>query len=42
MDHHLAKCDELSIPREDVAAAMRVGLLVNRGAEGAIRKHAGE
>jgi AhpD family alkylhydroperoxidase len=42
MDHHLAKCDELDIPRADVAAAVKVGLMVNHGAEGAIRKHARE
>ena len=42
MDHHLAKCDELGIPREEVLAAARVGLMVNRGAENAIRKHARE
>lgn len=40
MDHHLAKCDEIGIPREEVAAAVRVGLMVNHGAETAIRKHA--
>jgi len=37
MDHHLAKCDELGIDREEVAAAVKVGLMVNRGAENAIR-----
>lgn len=42
MDHHLARCDELNIPRADVAAAVKVGLMVNHGAEGAIRKHARE
>ncbi len=42
MDHHLAKCDELGIPRQEVAAAVKVGLMVNHGAEGAIRKHARE
>ncbi len=42
MDHHLAKCDELGIPREEVAEAVRVGLMVNHGAEGAIRKKARE
>jgi AhpD family alkylhydroperoxidase len=40
MDHHLAKCDELGIDREEVAAAVRVGLMVNHGAENAIRKKA--
>ena len=40
MDHHLAKCDELKIPREEVLAAVKVGLMVNDGAESAIRKHA--
>ena len=42
MSHHLAQCDKLGIPREEVAAAVRVGLMVNRGAENAIRKHARE
>ncbi len=34
---HLAKCDELDIAREDVAAAAKVGQTVNRGAAGATR-----
>jgi AhpD family alkylhydroperoxidase len=38
MDFHLAKCDELGIDREEVVAAVKVGLMVNRGAENAIRK----
>ena len=42
MDHHLAKCDELGIDRKEVAAAVKVGLMVNRGAENAIRKKARE
>lgn len=42
MDHHLAKCDELGIPREEVAEAAKVGLMVNHGAERAIRKKARE
>jgi AhpD family alkylhydroperoxidase len=42
IDHHLAKCDELGIDREEVAAAVKVGLMVNRGAENAIRKKARE
>lgn len=42
IDHHLAKCDELGIDREEVAAAAKVGLMVNRGAENAIRKKVGE
>lgn len=40
MEHHLAKCDELGIDHEEVAAAVKVGLMVNRGAEKAIRKKA--
>jgi AhpD family alkylhydroperoxidase len=40
MDFHLAKCDELGIDRVEVAAAVKVGLMVNRGAENAIRKKA--
>ncbi len=39
IEHHLAKCDELGVPREEVAAAVEVGLMVNRGALNAIRKH---
>ena len=42
MDHHLAKCDELGIPRNEVAEAVKVGLMVNHGAERAIRKHTRE
>jgi len=42
MDYHLSKCDELGIDREEVAAAVKVGLMVNRGAENAIRKKARE
>ena len=42
MDHHLAKCDELGIDRDEVAVAVRVGLMVNRGAENAIRKKSRE
>lgn len=42
MDHHLAKCDALRIPRDEVAEAVRVGLMVNHGAEGAIRRKARE
>ena len=42
MDHHLAKCEELAIPREEVAEAVKVGLMVNHGAERAIRKKARE
>ncbi len=42
MDHHLAKCDSLGISREEVAEAVKVGLMVNHGAESAIRKKARE
>jgi len=40
MDHHLSKCDELGISREEIAEAVKVGLMVNHGAERAIRKKA--
>ena len=40
MDYHLTKCDELGIDRDEVAAAVKVGLMVNRGAENGIRKKA--
>ena len=42
LDHHLAKCDQLRIPRADVTEAVKVGLMVNHGAERAIRKKARE
>ena len=42
MDYHLAQCDELGIDRNEVAEAVKVGLLVNHGAESAIRKKARE
>lgn len=42
MDHHLAKCDALGITREEVIEAVKVGLMVNHGAERAIRKKAQE
>ena len=42
MDHHFAKCDELGIARETVAEAVKVGLMVNHGAERAIRRKARE
>ena len=42
MDHHLAKCDGLGIPREEVSEAVKVGLMVNHGAERAIRRKARE
>ena len=42
MDFHLAKCDELGIDRGEVVAAVKVGLMVNRGAGSAIRKKARE
>jgi len=42
MDHHFAKCGELGIPREEVVEAVKVGLMVNHGAERAIRKKARE
>ena len=48
MDHHLAKCDELAkcgeleSPRAEVSEAVKVGLMVNHGAEQAIRRRARE
>ncbi len=40
--HHLAKYDKQGIYREEVAEAVKVGLMVNHGAESAIRKKARE
>jgi len=42
IDHHLAKCDELEVDRDEVAEAVKVGLMVNHGAERAILRHAQE
>ena len=42
LDHHLAKCDELGISRDEVAEAVKMGLMVNHGAERAIRRKARE
>lgn len=42
MDHHLARCDELEIPRDEVIEAVKVGLMVNHGAERAIRRKSRE
>jgi len=42
MEHHLAECDKLEISRDEVLEAVRVGLMVNHGAERAIRKHSRE
>jgi len=42
MDHHLAKCDALGKSRDEVLEAVKVGLMVNHGAESAIRKHTRE
>lgn len=42
MDYHLSKCDELGVDRREVIAAVRVGLMVNHGAEGKIRQKARE
>jgi hypothetical protein len=38
----LAKCDQLGVSREEVAEAVKVGLMVNHGAGRAIRKKARE
>ena len=42
MDHHLAQCDKLGVDRAEVIQAVKIGLMVNHGAEGAIRKKARE
>ncbi len=42
MDYHFAKCEELGIDRDEVLEAVKVGLMVNRGAEKRIRKKARE
>jgi len=42
MDHHFGKCNELGIARNEIIEAVKVGLMVNHGAERAIRKKARE
>ena len=42
MDFHLAQCDKLAIDRDEVAEAVKVGLMVRRGAEKSIRNKARE
>ncbi len=42
LEHHLAKCDELGVPRDEVAQAVEVGKMVNRGAANATRKYVDE
>ena len=33
MEHHLAECDKLGIRRDEVLAAVRVGLMISHGAD---------
>ena len=40
LEHHLAECNRLGIDRKDVAAAVEVGIAVNRGAAAATRRNA--
>ena len=42
MEHHLEKCDELGIPRKQVAGAVQMGMMVNRGAANRTRKYVEE
>ncbi len=42
MNHHLSKCEELGVPREEIRAAAQVGLMVNRGAAKNTRKFVDE
>ena len=42
MGYHFAKCKELGVDHAEVVAAVEVGLMVNRGAERAIKKKARE
>jgi AhpD family alkylhydroperoxidase len=42
MDHHLDKCDALGVSREEVAEAIKVGLMVKDGAGRTIRRKARE
>ena len=42
LEHHLAKCDSLEVPREEVRTAVKVGQMVNRGAAGRTREYVEE
>ena len=42
MNHHLAKCEAAGASREDIAAAVEVGMMVNRGAAGKTRAFVAE
>jgi AhpD family alkylhydroperoxidase len=42
MKYHLAKCRELEVPEDDIAAAAEVGMMVNRGAAKNTRKFVAE
>ncbi len=37
--YHLAECDRLGIDREDVKAAVTVGMMVNRGSATRTKEH---
>lgn len=39
LQHHLAECDRLGINREDVKAAVDVGMMVSRGAAVRTKDH---
>lgn len=41
MDHHLAECVRLGLDREEIKAAMDVGMMVSRGAAAKTRDKAG-
>ena len=42
MTHHLGKCREAGASREDIVAAVEVGMMVNRGAAGKTRAFVAE
>ena len=42
MKYHLARCEELGVPREEIRAAAEVGMMVNRGAASNTRKFSAE
>ncbi|WP_158240461.1 carboxymuconolactone decarboxylase family protein [Telmatospirillum siberiense] len=39
LQHHLAECDRLGIDRDEVKAAVEVGMMVNRGAAARTKDH---
>ncbi len=42
MKHHLVKCEELGVDRDEIVVAAEVGMMVNRGAASKTRSFSAE